>query len=95
MAAWKNTCALLTVLALTVFIQNTQVSDLVSQMMAEVRPCVSEYGEIDTKDLGEHPILQSIHAEVFRLCIEIIVSQVVESQDITFDGYTLQRRETS
>lgn len=68
-------------------------SDLLDQMMLEVHLCVSEHADINIKDLGEQPLLQSVYAEVLRLRVSILVSRVVECPQIIFEGYTLQRGE--
>jgi cytochrome P450 len=62
-------------------------------MMAEIGQCISENGEINIRRLGDQPLLQSVYAEVLRMRSSIFVSRTVEYQQITFDGYTLQRGE--
>ncbi len=66
---------------------------LCAQMMAEVSNSSSKLGAINVKDLATQPLLQSAYAEVLRLRVSILISRIVEYQDITFEGYTLPRGE--
>ncbi|KAI0490288.1 cytochrome P450 [Xylaria cf. heliscus] len=66
---------------------------LTQLLMQEVTPCISEEGDIDIGKLAAQPLLQSVYAEVLRLRVSILISRIVEYQDITFEGYTVPRGE--
>ncbi|KAI0118650.1 cytochrome P450 [Nemania sp. FL0031] len=67
--------------------------ELAERLMEEVIPCVLEGGDMDISKLASQPLLQSVYAEVLRLRVSILISRMVEYQDISFDGYTVPRGE--
>ncbi|KAI1087870.1 cytochrome P450 [Rostrohypoxylon terebratum] len=66
---------------------------LAERMMKEAASCISEQGDVNAANLAAQPLLQSAYAEVLRLRVSILVSRVVEYQDITFDGHNVRQGE--
>ncbi|KAI5857357.1 cytochrome P450 [Durotheca rogersii] len=64
-----------------------------ARMMAEVATCVAPDKTIDVQELAKLPLLQSVCAEVLRMRVSILVSRMVEFQDVKFSGYTIPRED--